>query len=194
MRCSSIPSARTSAKRRSGAWIRDERLKVLDAEGIDAVVLYTTVGLLWEAELDDRRALAGVHARVQPVDLRVLRGQRRLVPTAHLSLSDPEAAARGARARGRRGRAWRVRRAVHPRRAPARSPEQRSGVRGRAGSRRAVRDPPDVRAAVDEGRADGRVGAREAAAAARVGARPPTACASSSRRCSTTASSTSSRA
>ena len=49
---------------------------MLDAEGIDAVVLYTTVGLLWEAELDDRRALAGVHARVQPVDLRVLRGQR----------------------------------------------------------------------------------------------------------------------
>ena len=30
-----------------------ERLEVLDAEGIDAVVLYTTVGLLWEAELDD---------------------------------------------------------------------------------------------------------------------------------------------
>ena len=31
----------------------DERLEVLDAEGIDAVVLYTTIGLLWEAELDD---------------------------------------------------------------------------------------------------------------------------------------------
>ena len=31
----------------------DERLEVLDAEGIDAAVLYTTVGLLWEAELDD---------------------------------------------------------------------------------------------------------------------------------------------
>ena len=30
-----------------------ERLELLDAEGIDAVVLYTTVGLLWEAELDD---------------------------------------------------------------------------------------------------------------------------------------------
>ena len=31
----------------------DERIEVLDAEGIDAVVLYTTIGLLWEAELDD---------------------------------------------------------------------------------------------------------------------------------------------
>ena len=30
-----------------------ERLDLLDAEGIDAVVLYTTVGLLWEAELED---------------------------------------------------------------------------------------------------------------------------------------------
>ena len=47
------PSAPTSARRRTAAWIPSERLEVLDAEGIDAVVLYTTVGLLWEAELDD---------------------------------------------------------------------------------------------------------------------------------------------
>src|SRR6266542_4727454 len=36
-----------------GSMDPEERLKVLDAEGIDAAVLYTTVGLLWEAELDD---------------------------------------------------------------------------------------------------------------------------------------------
>ena len=58
-----------------------ERLELLDAEGIDAAILYTTVGLLWEAELDDRRvedrgvdplarvqeleALLGVHAPVR---------------------------------------------------------------------------------------------------------------------------------
>ena len=30
-----------------------ERLKLLDAENIDAAVIYTTVGLLWEAELED---------------------------------------------------------------------------------------------------------------------------------------------
>src|SRR5205814_8113501 len=35
-----------------GSMDPDERLKVLDAEGIDAAVLYTTIGLLWEAELD----------------------------------------------------------------------------------------------------------------------------------------------
>ncbi len=31
----------------------EERIKLLDAEDIDAAVLYTTVGLLWEAELED---------------------------------------------------------------------------------------------------------------------------------------------
>ena len=36
-----------------GSMDPSERLKVLDAEGIDAVVLYTTIGLLWEAELED---------------------------------------------------------------------------------------------------------------------------------------------
>ena len=36
-----------------GSMDPDERCQLLDAEGIDAVVLYTTVGLLWEAELAD---------------------------------------------------------------------------------------------------------------------------------------------
>src|SRR4029077_8080685 len=36
-----------------GSMNPDERIEVLNAEGIDAVVLYTTIGLLWEAELDD---------------------------------------------------------------------------------------------------------------------------------------------
>ena len=40
-----------------------ERLAVLDAEGIDAVVLYTTVGLLWEAELDDPELAQAYTAR-----------------------------------------------------------------------------------------------------------------------------------
>src|SRR5258708_26761675 len=30
-----------------------QRIELLDSEGIDAVVLYTTIGLLWEAELED---------------------------------------------------------------------------------------------------------------------------------------------
>ena len=70
--CSSIPSARTSARRRSGAWIPTSGSKVLDAEGIDAAILYTTVGLLWEAEVEDPELSQAVHPCVQPVDLRVL--------------------------------------------------------------------------------------------------------------------------
>ena len=55
----------------------DERLEVLDAEGIDAAVLYTTIGLLWEAELDDPELSPGLHPRLQPLDLRVLRRRAR---------------------------------------------------------------------------------------------------------------------
>ena len=36
-----------------GAMDPNERLELLDAERLDAVILYTTVGLLWEAELSD---------------------------------------------------------------------------------------------------------------------------------------------
>ena len=46
-----------------------ERLEVLDAENIDIAILYTTVGLLWEAELTGPRAVSGVHQGVQPLDL-----------------------------------------------------------------------------------------------------------------------------
>ena len=52
-----------------GSMDPDERLKLLDAENIDAVVLYTTVGLLWEAELEDAELSPGLHARLQPMDL-----------------------------------------------------------------------------------------------------------------------------
>ena len=36
-----------------GACNADERLKLLDAEGLEAAVLYPTLGILWEAELTD---------------------------------------------------------------------------------------------------------------------------------------------
>ena len=97
-----------------GSMDPDERIELLDAEGIDAVVLYTTIGLLWEAELDDRRAEPGVHARLQPLDLRVLRGQ----PAA-----DPDRAPVAERSR-RGGRAsWSARSAkAHAARTSRRSP------------------------------------------------------------------------
>ena len=71
-----------------------ERLQLLDAEGLDAVVLYTTVGLLWEAELDDPELSQAYTTAYNRWICEFCSGSPRLVPTAHLSLSDPEAAAR----------------------------------------------------------------------------------------------------
>jgi predicted TIM-barrel fold metal-dependent hydrolase len=71
-----------------------ERDQVLDAEGIDAVVLYTTVGLLWEAELEDADLSQAYMRAYNRWICEFCAGDPRLIPTAHLSLSDPEAAAR----------------------------------------------------------------------------------------------------
>tara|TARA_B100001167_G_scaffold185339_1_gene145472 strand:- start:110 stop:1270 length:1161 start_codon:yes stop_codon:yes gene_type:complete len=71
-----------------------QRLKILDAEHLDAAILYTTVGLLWEAELEDPE-LSQAYTRAYNrwvVDFCRDSGNR-LVPSAHLSLSDPDAAA-----------------------------------------------------------------------------------------------------
>ncbi len=70
-----------------------ERLDLLDAEGIDAVVLYTTVGLLWEAELDDPELSQAYTRAYNRWICEFCADSPRLVPTAHLSLSDPVAAA-----------------------------------------------------------------------------------------------------
>ncbi|MGY9074111.1 MAG: amidohydrolase family protein [Acidimicrobiales bacterium] len=71
-----------------------QRLEVLDAEGLDAAILYTTVGLLWEAELTDPelcQAYTRAYNRWICDFCRDSGG--RMVPTAHLSLTDPVAAA-----------------------------------------------------------------------------------------------------
>ena len=70
-----------------------ERLLLLDAEGIDAVVLYTTVGLLWEAELEDPELSQAYTRAYNRWICEFCAGSPRLIPTAHLSLSDPRAAA-----------------------------------------------------------------------------------------------------
>ncbi len=70
-----------------------ERLQLLDQEGIDAVVLYTTIGLLWEAELDDADLSQAYTRAYNRWICDFCRDSDRLVPTAHLSLSDPVAAA-----------------------------------------------------------------------------------------------------
>lgn len=71
-----------------------ERLALLDAENLDQAILYTTVGLLWEAEVTDP-ALAQAYTKAYNRWItEFCAGSDRLVPTAHLSLSDPAAAAR----------------------------------------------------------------------------------------------------
>src|SRR5204863_2196205 len=77
-----------------GSMDPDERLKVLDAEGIDAALLYTTVGLLWEVELEDAELSQAYTRAYNRWICEFCAGSPRLVPTAHLSLSDPGAAAR----------------------------------------------------------------------------------------------------
>ena len=77
-----------------GSMDPDERLKVLDAEGIDAAILYTTVGLLWEAELEDAELSQAYTRAYNRWICEFCSGSPRLIPTAHLSLSDPAAAAK----------------------------------------------------------------------------------------------------
>jgi len=70
-----------------------ERIKLLDAEHIDAAVLYTTIGLLWEAELEDLELSQAYTRAYNRWICEFCAGHDRLVPTAHLSLGDPVAAA-----------------------------------------------------------------------------------------------------
>ena len=134
-----------------GSMDPNERLQLLDAEGLDAVILYTTVGLLWEAELKDPELCQAYTTAYNRWICEFCSGSPRLVPTAHLSLSDPRGRRSGAGTSRRRRGEGLLRGAVHPGREAARPSRSRSGVRRRAGSRRAVRHPSDVRAAVDQG-------------------------------------------
>lgn len=70
-----------------------ERVEVLDAEGLDAAVLYTTIGLLWEAELDDPELSQAYTTAYNRWICEFCSVSPRLVPVAHLSLTDPAAAA-----------------------------------------------------------------------------------------------------
>ena len=76
-----------------GSMDPDERLKVLDAEGIDAALLYTTVGLLWEVEVEDAELSQAYTRAYNRWICEFCSGSDRLIATAHLSLSDPVAAA-----------------------------------------------------------------------------------------------------
>ena len=78
-----------------GSMDAGERLELLDRQGLDAAVLYPTLAILWEAELEDvelSQAYTRAYNRWIVDFCRPSRG--RLVPIAHLSLGDPQAAAR----------------------------------------------------------------------------------------------------
>ncbi len=77
-----------------GAMDPHERVKLLDAENIDIAFLYTTVGLLWEAELEDPELSQAYTRAYNRWICEFCSGQPRLLPMAHLSLTDPAAAAK----------------------------------------------------------------------------------------------------
>ena len=154
-RCSSTPSAPTSARRRSAAWTRDERLEAARRRGHRRRRALHDGRPAVGGRARRPRAVPGLHPGVQPVDLRVLRRTATaLVPTAHLSLSDPVAAAARARAgrrRGRQGRATSRRspttagRSATPTTTRCSPPPRTSTCRSRS-TRRSSRSGPRARA------------------------------------------------
>lgn len=77
-----------------GAGNAAERLSLLEQENLDCALLYPTLGLLWEIEVEDPAlSLAYVRAYNRWI-ADFCRGSRgRLVPIAHLTLLDPEGSA-----------------------------------------------------------------------------------------------------
>ncbi len=71
-----------------------ERIELLERENLDKAVLYPTLGLLWECEVEDPvLTLAYQRAYNRWIADFCRDSGGRLVPIAHLSLLDPEAAA-----------------------------------------------------------------------------------------------------
>src|SRR5262249_19613103 len=76
-----------------GGYAPVARLRVMDAEGIDQVLLYPTIGICWEGHVTDG-ALATAYTRAYNrwlVDF-CRTNPKRLFPVAHISLLDPEGA------------------------------------------------------------------------------------------------------
>lgn len=79
----------------AGGYDPHARLKVMDGEGIDAVVLYPTIGLTWEGHVEDPK-LAAAYCRAYNswlIDF-CRTAPARLIGVAHLSLLDLDEAIR----------------------------------------------------------------------------------------------------
>ena len=76
-----------------GSYDPAERIKVLDAEGIDRVLLYPTIGICWEGNVDDPElATAYTRAYNRWIVEFCAHSPNRLYPVAHISLIDPDGA------------------------------------------------------------------------------------------------------
>src|SRR5262245_6943452 len=99
------PGARTYAEGcPPGGYDPHARLAVMDSEGIDAALLYPTIGICWEGAIRDP-ALATAYTRAYNrwiVDF-CSADRRRLVPIAHITLLDPEGAVQEAQRPRRAG-------------------------------------------------------------------------------------------
>ena len=73
------------------SYMPEERIAMLDAWGVDAGVLFPTVGILWDVE-DNGLATAYSRAYNNWVNDFASHNRRRIIPIAHLALQDPEAA------------------------------------------------------------------------------------------------------
>jgi predicted TIM-barrel fold metal-dependent hydrolase len=77
-----------------GAGDAAERIELLDKENLEQAVLYPTLGLLWECEVTDPELTVAYQRAYNRWIADFCRDSGgRLVPIAHLSLIDPEAAA-----------------------------------------------------------------------------------------------------
>lgn len=78
-----------------GAMDAKERVSLMDQEGLEKAVLYPTIALLWEAEVEDI-ALAAAYARAYNrwICEFCADSNGRLIPIAHISMGDPLEAAR----------------------------------------------------------------------------------------------------
>ena len=78
-----------------GSMDAKERIELLAAENLQSAVLYPTIGILWEAELSDNELTQAYCRAYNRWIADFCRDSHdKLVPIAHLSLGDPEAAAK----------------------------------------------------------------------------------------------------
>ena len=73
------------------SYLPDERIRMLDEWGVDAGVLFPTVGILWDVA-DDELAAAYARAYNNWIDDFASRARSRVIPIAHLALQNTDSA------------------------------------------------------------------------------------------------------